>query len=49
MAALVAYDIVKEGLAPKDKVTLITLGQTMVGDKAFAEAYEQQVQPLVLF
>ncbi|KIH59084.1 triacylglycerol lipase [Ancylostoma duodenale] len=44
LAALVAYDIVKEGLAKKEQVTLITLGQSMVGEKTFAEKYEQQVQ-----
>ncbi|RCN31227.1 triacylglycerol lipase [Ancylostoma caninum] len=44
VAALVAVDIVKEDLAKKDQVTLITLGQTMVGEKTFAEEYEQQVE-----
>ncbi|RCN31229.1 triacylglycerol lipase [Ancylostoma caninum] len=44
VAALVAVDIVEEGLAEKDKVTLITLGQTMVGEKTFAEEYEKQVE-----
>ncbi|EYC00077.1 hypothetical protein Y032_0118g760 [Ancylostoma ceylanicum] len=44
LAALVALDIVKEELADKDKVTLITLGQSMVGDEDFAKAYEQQVE-----
>ncbi|KIH53497.1 triacylglycerol lipase [Ancylostoma duodenale] len=43
VAALVAVDIVKDGLADKDKVTLTTLGQPMVGDKDFAKEYEQQV------
>ncbi|EYC00069.1 hypothetical protein Y032_0118g756 [Ancylostoma ceylanicum] len=44
IASLVAYDIVASGLLQKDKVTLFTLGQTMVGDKAFAEDYEKQVE-----
>ncbi|EYC00060.1 hypothetical protein Y032_0118g754 [Ancylostoma ceylanicum] len=43
VASLVAYDIVASGFLKKDKVTLFTLGQTMVGDKAFAEDYEKQV------
>lgn len=43
LAALVAYDIVKEGLVKKDKVFLVTLGQTMVGDKEFDKAYDEQV------
>ncbi|KAL6728703.1 hypothetical protein Aduo_010446 [Ancylostoma duodenale] len=43
VAALVAHDIVKTHLAKKDKVTLITLGQSMVGNKKFVEAYEKQV------
>ncbi|RCN31168.1 hypothetical protein ANCCAN_23059 [Ancylostoma caninum] len=42
VAALVAVDIVKENLAKKNKVTLITLGQSMVGDKDFAKAYEKE-------
>ncbi|KAL6728332.1 hypothetical protein Aduo_010113 [Ancylostoma duodenale] len=44
LAALVAVDIVKSGLADEDKVTLITLGQPMVGDKDFVTEYGQQVQ-----
>ncbi|RCN31228.1 triacylglycerol lipase [Ancylostoma caninum] len=44
VAALVAVDIVKENLAKKNKVTLITLGQSMVGDKDFAKAYEKEVK-----
>lgn len=43
MAALIAFDIVASGLAETDKVTLFTLGQTMVGDKDFAKAYEEKV------
>ncbi|KAL6728331.1 hypothetical protein Aduo_010112 [Ancylostoma duodenale] len=43
LAALVAHDIVKEGLAKKEDVILITLGQIMVGDKDFAKAYEREV------
>ncbi|RCN31167.1 triacylglycerol lipase [Ancylostoma caninum] len=44
VAALVAVDIVKKGLANKGQVTLITLGQTMVGDENFAKAYEKEVE-----
>ncbi|EYC00079.1 hypothetical protein Y032_0118g761 [Ancylostoma ceylanicum] len=44
LAALIAYDIAKKELVKKDKVTLITLGQSMVGDEDFAKAYEEQVK-----
>ncbi|KAL6728327.1 hypothetical protein Aduo_010108 [Ancylostoma duodenale] len=44
LAALVAVDIIKKGLAKKDTVTLITLGQSMVGDKDFAKEYEEEVR-----
>ncbi|RCN31230.1 triacylglycerol lipase [Ancylostoma caninum] len=43
VASLVAYDIVASGLLKKNKVSLFTLGQVMVGDKNFAEDYEKQV------
>ncbi|EYC00083.1 hypothetical protein Y032_0118g764 [Ancylostoma ceylanicum] len=43
LAALVAYDIVKGRLAMKDNVTVITLGQMMVGDENFTRAYEEEV------
>ncbi|EPB77324.1 triacylglycerol lipase [Ancylostoma ceylanicum] len=44
LAALIAYDIVREGLINKDNVTLITLGQSLVGDKNFSKALEEQVK-----
>ncbi|KIH43883.1 hypothetical protein ANCDUO_26104, partial [Ancylostoma duodenale] len=42
LAALVANDIVARDPAQNHDVTLITLGQIMVGDEEFAKAYEQQ-------
>ncbi|EYC00101.1 hypothetical protein Y032_0118g772 [Ancylostoma ceylanicum] len=44
VASLVAVDIVKDGLVDGNKVTLITLGQPMVGDQDFATEYEQEVE-----
>ncbi|KIH46972.1 triacylglycerol lipase [Ancylostoma duodenale] len=44
LAALVALDIVKGDLVKNDSVTVITLGQMMVGDKEFAKAYEEKIE-----
>ncbi|KIH61499.1 hypothetical protein ANCDUO_08230 [Ancylostoma duodenale] len=44
LATLVAHDIVADNRAENKDVTVITLGQMMVGDEEFAKAYEEQVQ-----
>ncbi|EYC00055.1 hypothetical protein Y032_0118g751 [Ancylostoma ceylanicum] len=43
LASLAAFSVIADNITASDKVTLLTLRQPRVGDKAFVKAYNEQV------